>query len=428
MASFNRFGFIFNDVYTFVTPDARFSRNLGTNPAHYVILNMLASENKIALKKSILRINAGIQSNERMENEGSGAISLNMHLLTLQYIAKWETIINRNNRLIVSQLSSFENNHNFGARKIVPNANLFEANISAYLETNLHPNWTLENGLGAGFKHIKTTLTPTVNTPDKDIPPFDKNANYWNGFSGISFNAKKHFLAKFNIATGVRVPNLAELSSNGLHEGIFVYEIGDPGLKNEKNVSGNLVMQWHNRKFTIALSPFYNQFFNFIYLAPTIENWFGFPVNRYMQQNATQYGTEATVQWSVNEKTSINVNYSGMRAYTEDGLNLPYTPAQKVISTISRNFVVSKNHRLSVFTSSTYSFAQKQLYTQEIGAKSYQLWNAGITDDINQKFRIQITGNNLTNVAYFDNLSRFKNFGLLNVGRNFIFSFQYFLK
>lgn len=55
-----------------------------------VLLNIASSRNVIRLKNhGNLNLNVGVQSNERMENEGGGQISLNMHLLTFQYLVKY---------------------------------------------------------------------------------------------------------------------------------------------------------------------------------------------------------------------------------------------------------------------------------------------------------------------------------------------------
>ena len=62
--TYNRFGFIFNDVYTFVSPDDRWSRKLNVNPAHLVELNIFSSENTFLLKNnSKLNLNIGYQNN-----------------------------------------------------------------------------------------------------------------------------------------------------------------------------------------------------------------------------------------------------------------------------------------------------------------------------------------------------------------------------
>jgi len=421
-SSFNRFGFIFNDIYTFVTPDERWSRKLNVNPAHLVLLNILSSENKIILKNnSKLSVNAGLQSNERMENEGGGAISLNMHLFTFQYLLKWEKEIAENKRIIVSHLGSVENNTNYGARKIVPDANMQESNFSVYYETQFHHKFILENGVGCGEKFIQTKLTPSVNSVEKDIKPFSKFSPYYNAFTGFSYLPNNKLNIKLNAATGVRIPNLAELSSNGLHEGVFSYEVGSPILKNEQNLSLNLYANYTSTFFEINVSPFYNYFLNYVYLAPTAEDWFGFPLYRYRQQNATQYGTEASITIKPTKQLHATVSYSGMISKTKDGNFTPFIPAQKISPAINYNCKLYEKYIVNIFTNVDYVFAQNNIYKAEIATPKYMLINAGATTTFNKNntnYTLSICGNNLLNTAYYDHLSRFKYFGLLNIGRN----------
>lgn len=423
-SSFNRFGFIFNDIYNFVLPDDRWSRRLNVNPAHLVLLNIFSSENKIILKNTDkLSLNIGIQSNERLENEGGGAISLNMHLLTCQYLLKWTKELSDKHRLIVSNLGSFENNTNFGARKIVPDANMQEANLSVYYETNINDQLVLENGVGVGEKWITTFLTPTVNSPEKEIQPFSKLSPYYNLFSGISIMPNTRLNLKLNISTGVRVANLAELSSNGLHEGIFTYEIGSPLLKNEQNLSFNLLANYKTPKFEVSVSPFYNHFFNYIYLSPTTEQWFGFPVYRYRQQDAMQYGTELSLSIEPAQNLQFGVNYSGMISKTHDDNYTPFTPAQKISPNVGYQFSSKNGNIARVFANADYCFAQNNTAPNEIATPSYWLLNIGGNGSIVTKkaiYDLSLAANNLLNTAYYDHLSRFKYFGLLNIGRNIV--------
>lgn len=421
-ASFNRFGFIFNDVYTFITPDARWSRKLNVNPAHLVVLGIFNSENKILLKNhSLLTVNAGLQSNRRMENEGGGAISLNMQLSTGQYLIKWEKEITEDHRIILSHLSSVENNTNYGARKIIPDAWMQESNLSVYDELHIHKTLVLENGLGAGEKYIHTLLTPMVNSAEKDIKPFSKLVPYYNLYSGFSYFPNNTWNLKTNIATGVRIPNLAELSSNGLHEGVFTYEIGSPSLKNEQMVSANVYVHYNHKGWDVYLSPFYNFFHNYIYLSPTSELWFGFPVYRYRQQQAMQYGTEATVQYTFLQRHRITVSYAGMNGKTADGNYIPFTPAQK-ISPMLEYFSGSPTHEgAGFFIGMDFYFAQHLTAPGEMRTPAYRLLNSGLSYKKTRhqvSFEMRLSGNNLLNAAYYDHLSRFKYFGILNMGRN----------
>ncbi len=422
MGTFNRFGFIFNDVYTFVSPDERWSRRLNENPCHLVFLNALVSENKFHLKQnSELFVNLGIQSNKRMENEGGGAISLDMHLLTFQYLVKWEKKLNSVNKLILSDLGSIENNMNYGARKIIPDANLIENNFSIYLESKYLSRLVFENGVGFGEKWIQTFLTNSVNSSEKEIGTFFKKSPFYNIFSGIAFNPTNQFNLKFNISTGVRVPNLAELSSNGLHEGIFTYEIGNPLLKNEQNITGNLILNYKKRWMDFGLTPFYNYFKNYVYLNPTNEKWFGFPVYRYQQVDAFQYGGEIHLGLNFAKQCTVSIDYSGMVSRTITNENIAYTPAQKIATTINYCFQEKKVIPFQFYVQSDFYFAQNKVSFNELKTPNYWIVNSGISKTF-QASKMNcissISVNNLFNNAYYDHLSRFKNFGLLNIGRN----------
>ncbi|HEY1047936.1 MAG TPA: TonB-dependent receptor [Bacteroidia bacterium] len=434
-SSFNRFGFIFNDVYTFISPDKRWSRSLAVNPAHLVLLNMLSSQNQIQLKgKSRLNVNAGLQSNRRMENEGGGAISLDMHLLTLQYLLKYEKELSQQHSLILSHLGLYENNTNYGARKIVPDAVMTEFNVSAYLESKFRrlknkKTWlTTELGAGAGRKQVNTLFTAGVNDPNKEISPFRKIAYYENGFAGISISRIKNINIKLNASTGVRIPNLAELSSDGLHEGVFTYEIGDPKLKNETLSSLNAVFDYNQKNFSFSWSPFYNHFNNYVYLAPTIGKWLGFPVFRYMQQNAVQMGMELTMDIRFLKRFRLSALASGMNSKTASGEYTPYTPANKIGGTLSYDYKFRNGATIGPHVKVDHYDAQRQLAPNEIGTASYELIGAGVSGTFFWSGKIlewSLVGNNLGNKAYYDHLSRFKYFGLLNPGRNIFASVKY---
>ncbi|MEP6795083.1 MAG: TonB-dependent receptor, partial [Saprospiraceae bacterium] len=428
MSSFNKFGFIFKDGYEGIVPDNRWSRDLSEIPNHMVILNILSSENKFLLKDdSKLNLNIGFQSNGRLENEGGGKISLNMWLLTFQYLLKWEKQISATHRLIISNLGSFEDNTNYGAKKIVPDANLQESNISAYLETTVKQKLIFENGIGIGEKWIKTYFTAFVNGPDQEVKPFNKFSPYYNLFSGFTYFPDQSFNLKLNVATGVRIGNLAELSSNGLHEGVFTYEIGNPHMKNEQNICVNLFVNYNKSLFEFSITPFYNYFFNYIYLAPTTEDWFGFPIFRYKQQNARQYGTEGSIAFKPFSPLQVSLTYSGMISKLEDGNYSPFVPAQKLTPAMAYSLRIHDINSIHIYTNVDFYSDQDNVAPDELATPHYALWNAGASTTFRshgQSYEVNVTGNNLLNTAYYDHLSRFKYFGLLNIGRNISFNLK----
>lgn len=418
--SLNNYGFIMEDLHDFFDPDARWSRSMA-GPHHIVLLNILSSNNTRYFEHSTLTIHPGFQSNLRMEDEGGGSISLNMHLLSALNTVRWEKQLNARNLFIATNQLTFENNTNYGGRIIVPDANLFEASVSAFIR---HTGSKLTSELGANVsdKHIRTFLTRMLNMPGENIQPFSKNHISVNGIAGISYNPNDRLNIKSNIATGFRAPNLAELSSNGLHEGIYHFEIGDPNLEIEQNVNIDVTMESESKWHFASLSGFANRFFNYIYLAPTTEDYYGFPVYRFRQQDALLYGGEAilnmklpSVKW-LEWKNSASIIYGVL----DDGYNLPFIPAPKVVTAIHlQKEKTGKAKDLYLEPELEYVFEQDRPGRYESPTGAYALVNLNTGMQLG-RIDISISCRNLLNKAYADHLSRLKDFGILNPGRSII--------
>src|SRR5438477_225753 len=143
--------------------------------------------------------------------------------------------------------------------------------------------FALETGVGFAMRNIHTFLTAGVNTPDKSIAPFNKALPSVNGSMGFAWNPNSNWNLKTNVGTGFRSGNLAELSSDGLHEGTLRYEIGDPDLKIEENINSEVSIHYSSRYFQFSVAAYLNHFLDYIYLAPTGTHYFGFDVFRYEQ-------------------------------------------------------------------------------------------------------------------------------------------------
>lgn len=427
--SYNQYGFILDDLGSFFNPDARWSRGM-EGPHHNVILNVFNSKNTFFLGRSMLYANMGIQSNVRMEDEGGGQISLNMHLFSALENLRWESKIANRLQLTINQQFSYQNNTNYGGRIIIPDADMLENNLSALIKYSYN-NFIIEAGVGLTHKYFKTYQTLTLNSPDKEIHPFTKNKLAGNGMLGVYYSTSEIFNIKANVATGVRAANLAELSSNGLHEGVFRYEVGDPNLKPEQNINTDITLEVDKGWFFVSLSGFYNRFYNYIYLAPTNSNFFGFQVFRYKQQNAFLTGGEAMliikppVKW-----LRFKEAFSSTYAKLDDGGYLPFIPAFKLTSSLRVNFL--KGARFDDWYAEPefdYVFAQNRPAQFETNTPAYCLlnFNAGVTQRLRKKGEIEyaISCKNLLNVQYADHLSRLKYYGLYNMGLNIVFSVKF---
>ncbi len=424
--SYNQFGFIMPDLNTVFTADDRFSRSMA-GPHHNVILNMISSQNTFFLKKSTLKLNAGIQSNVRMEDEGGGQISLNMHLLSGLQNLKWEKKLGKRTSFVGNQQFTYENNTNYGGRIIIPDATFIEGNLSGYFKVK----WDkviVETGLGGNYKYIKTIATRHLNMPGDKIQPFANDRTTGNGMIGIVYNPNSWFSIKTNTATGFRSPNLAELSSNGLHEGVYRYEFGDPNLKSEQNLNTDLTLEIDRQQLFFSASVFNDVFNNYVYLSPTSNKFYGFPVFKYMQQDATLLGGECllVLKPAFIKNIELKEGFTYTKGTLKDDGNLPFIPAARFTSAIRLEKKL-RGKISRVFAEPEYIYVMKQDLPArfETGTGSYYLLNftSGITVPAAKgNWQIGLTATNITNNIYTDHLSRLKYYGLYNQGINFVLS------
>ena len=424
MSSLDNFGFITGDNSNSFLYDGRWSRSM-KGPHHTVFVNVLSSQNKINLKKSSLDVNLGFQSNLRLEDEGDNHISLNMLLSTFLWHIMWNKQLNSTTELVLSNNSQFENNTNYGSRIIIPDANMIESGFSGFIKSKTG-ELVLETGIGISLRNIHTFETPGVNTPDKSIAPFSKTLPSVNGSVGLAWNPNNSWNLKTNIGTGFRSGNLAELSSDGLHEGTLRYEIGDPNLKIEQNINSEVSINYSSRYFQISVAAYLNHFLNYIYLAPTGTQYLGFDVFRYKQFDVNLYGSESmlAVNFPFYERLRFETNFSVVTGRLSDGTYLPFIPPAKWTQQLQFRFENGKRlSNVSFFVISEEHFVQDHPAEFETPTDAYWLLNAGIHGNWQTKSRtlvFSVTGNNLFNRNYYDHLSRFKEYGIHNIGRNII--------
>jgi iron complex outermembrane recepter protein len=435
LLSQNNFGFLMDAYQVFDKPDDRLSRSF-ERPHHSVLMNMFTSQNTLLLRASKLNINLGAHINNRQEQEGSAGISLDMLLKTYSAMLLWKKNLNQSMELSIGSQNQFQTNENLGSRIIVPNANLGEMSLFIYMKKKYH-FLVAEGGLRYDYKNIQTFQTANLNNghpfnPGSRIVPVNKAYNTLNGAFGISVFDLKHFNSKINITSGYRGPNLAELSSNGLHEGSLRYELGDVNLKLEQNLCGDFYVEYYNSSITLFASLYSNYFFNYIYLQPDSMDYLGFRIYNYVQKNANIKGVEGGIKLHPKNLSFVQLNssYSGLQGQTEDKEYLPFIPAQKINTELRFQKEKIKIFHNSFFSLSyTYVLEQNTPNQFETKTKAYPLLGANIGTEMankNKKIQISISANNLLNEVYYDHLSRFKYFGIYNIGRSISLNLKLF--
>ena len=269
----------------------------------------------------------------------------------------------------------------------------------------------------------------------------------------MSYQLDKQSTIKLNLSRGFRAPNIAELSSNGIHEGTFRYEIGDINLKSEISHQIDAAYFLNSDHISFEFTPFVNFISNYIYTEKMqdangndviIDPSDPVPAFRFTQGNAQLFGGEIFLDFHPHPFDWLHVenSFSYVRATQnnrpENEKFLPFIPAPKYRGEIKTNFEKVNNTFSDFYAkfSVDHYFKQNDIYSAfdtETATPSYTLLSVGIGADIKafgkkDFFNVFISGENLTDLAYQNHLSRLKyapenpatgRIGVYNMGRNF---------
>jgi iron complex outermembrane receptor protein len=389
----------------------------------------LSSENTIlATETKKIKINGGLSTNLRQENEGGGGISLSMLLNAGNVVWQTTRLISGTNELTFGASGFAQTNTNYGGRVIVPDARSAEVSGFGFYKRNL-THWLLEGGLRIDQRWLSTFQTLQLNAGTNgpglgtSILPFSRSWQAMNASAGSTFRAAQWLSFRGSVSTGFRPGNLAELSSNGLHEGSLRWEIGLPIAKIEQNLNGEFSLLMKSKFLNASASVYRNHFWNYIYLAPTGLEYFGFKIYHFQQTDATLKGGELQLDWTLpGTPLEMQSSFSLISAKKGDGNYLPFISANKLAHDFKFHLQPAGNVTHAVIRlGGAYSLAQQHPAEFETQTPAYFLLNAGATLTI-KKMDFALSGNNLLNKVYYDHLSRFKYYGIYNMGRNVVLS------
>lgn len=346
----------------------------------------------------------------------------------------------------------YQSNQNKAEEVLIPDYNLFD--IGGFIYTQYTKN-KLSFNAGARFdnRHLRSKEMMVDNI--QKFTAFNKQFSNISASAGLSYQASDAITLKANIAKGFRAPNMAELASNGAHEGTLRYEVGSTALKSENSYEADGGAELNTQHVSFSASLFYNYINNFIFYR-RVQNAAGgdsllydseaderLQVFRFAQQSAYLYGGELLVDihphpldWLHFENTLTYVRAQFTEA-VDGSKNVPFIPAARYISELRGNFLPKGKSLKNVYVMMTADYTFKQNhpfigYNTETTTNDYLLFNAGIGADVVSKgktvFTIALAGNNLGNVAFQNHLNRLKYLDINNVtgrqgvyemGRNF---------
>ena len=360
------------------------------------------------------------QMNRRQEfEESADEYGLYFLLNTLNYDIKYQRDAQAGWKYAVGVNGMLQSSENKGEEYLIPDYRLFDAGLFGTASKELG-SWVLSGGLRADVRLLHS------------FPLEERFADFSRTFPGVSgslgavrsFGDNVHL--RINLSRGFRAPNLSELASNGEHEGTLRYEIGNQNLKPEYSLQGDLGLDFSSKYVSGQFALFANRIDNYIFLSKTAEG--NPPVFTYTSGNARLFGLEAQVDIHPIHSLHLGSTFSYVNGKQIGGTWLPMIPAPRLVTECKYEF----SHGGHLFNNAfvaielDWNARQDHFYAvdgTETATPAYALLNMSAGTDIvikgKKRASVYLLADNLTDAAWQSHLSRLKEVGIYNMGRNF---------
>jgi len=398
-------------------------------PKQGVFSHILSLNNSIYFKNSKLDADVGYIINDRSEFEDSDVAILQMKLKTFNYNVKYYLPKFGKFEAIIGTQGMHQTNVNSGEELLIPDAT---TNDYGFFGT-VNYEWN-KNVIQAGIRYDNRNVTSISNGiigEEGYFEAIDKKFESFNSSLGFKTNLKENIILRVNLASGFRAPNLAELTSNGVHEGSNRYEIGNSNLENEQNFQTDLNLEYRNPHFELFVNGFYNHINNYIFISPNGNVIDGNDVYDYVQDNAALFGGEAGIHFHPHpfDWLHITSSFESVTGKKSNGDNLPLIPANKWNNSLKTEFKSAKYFK-DGFAVLNVEHTLNQNNPSEFETKSndYTLINLGFGGKVTfgkTAFDVNLNANNLFDKSYTSHLSRLKTDGIPNIGRNIVLGINF---
>ena len=395
-------------------------------PFQEITSHILSSKTNIFLKNSSLELTLGGIFNDRKEfEEGEEGAALAMNLNTYNYNLQYNLPKGEKLETIIGLQGMHQTNTNSGEEVLIPDAVTNDIGILMTSHLHLGANHDVQFGLRYDHRNIEGEENGTL-TEEGYIADLERKFNSFNAALGYKINLSNNITGRINTATGFRAPNLAELTSNGVHEGTNRYEIGNANLNNEQNFQVDVAIEYKNEHIEFFANGFHNAISDYIYIEPDGNFVDADAVFLYQQQNAKLYGGELGFHLHPHPLDWLHLEsaFESVIGKLNDEGYLPLIPANNWTNTLRVEFD-SKDDWLKTsygFLTLQSVFDQNNNSDFETTSEGYNLLNIGFGGTcmiFNNQVSFRISGNNLLDETYVSHLSRLKTDGISNIGRNF---------
>ncbi len=397
-------------------------------PKQIVKHTLVKFTSKKDYKKNALTFEFGFQQNNRKEfdirrrsYQDKPALSLWLYNTN----AKFNHVFKINN---TSHLKSgiqylYTNNTNKPETEILPLIpDYVQTNAALYSIYHYQKN-RLEIDAGGRIELRNTHVAGISSTIPRRIERFHHSfVNYSTGL-GLVYRLNKNLNITINNGFGLRSPEVNELHSAGLHQGVSGIERGNVSLQSEKSFKSILGLDYRlGNKFFSQVNVYVHRIDDYVFLQPmpnfelTIRG--AFPVFEYKQTDAILSGLDIDLLYELNKNLKWQGKASLIKGKDVRG-NIPlvYMPANNFYNAFTYIFNTDKKHLIKEFQFNTRFVAKQNFLLPEqdflAPPEAYWLIGSSISGDFKikeQLFGYRLSVENLGNTRYRDYLNRLRYF------------------
>lgn len=278
-----------------------------------------------------------------------------------------------------------------------------------------------KTGIEVGGRYdveTRTVLAISSSLP-REIIRYENEFHNLSLMGGVTRKLGNSWKVAYNIGYAARNPEVNELYSAGLHQGVSGIEEGDASLSKERSVKNTLSIKGDvkHRWFFEGLA-YFQQIDDYIFLNPqdeirlTIRG--AFPVFQYEQTDARLMGFDVATTYNATERLNITAKYSYLHGSdVTNSLPLVYMPSNNLYATLNYQIPqLGKFQNVGFQASSRFVAEQKHLLpSQDFVAppESYYLLGLKVSAEKQlRKLRVNmfVRAENVLNETYRDYLNR----------------------
>lgn len=386
------------------------------SPYQHIRHYKAVTDNTIYLGEGVLKAIVGYQHNRRQEYEDD-EVGLDFMMHTVNYDVRY--VFPFSWKLNVGVNGMWQQSKNKGPEMLIPAYRLTDFGLFTTASESFG-QVHVSGGVRFDHRHVNWDATK-------------RNFYAVTGSIGAIWNISNNFDLRLNLARGFRAPNMSELGSDGIHEGTFRYEVGNRDLKPEYSWQADLGADFTSEYVSAKVSLFANRITNFIFAERTtaVVRPTTYDIYRFTQGDARLLGGETTVivhpihhlHW----ENSFSYVSSVQMHQPEETKYLPFTPAPRWMSTIHYDIKGSCSWIRNLFAEIAMECNLKQNHVYRINntetpSPSYTLFHLATGTDILYRGRnilsLHLSVQNIFNRAYRNHLSRLREAGIYDMGRN----------